>query len=167
MLLSPTELSTKFPSLQPFLAKSPPLLGIFFSASWCPDCTPVTLVLNDLFVNDQPQEEEKKVFELVYVSSDRDAEQMKKYVPSPKWGVVPFEHVDERADLKRHFGACAGKETAGLGMKAEDRKSGLPTLIVLDSKTGNILTRDGVEDIMGDDDTHDAKEALQKWIAML
>jgi hypothetical protein len=52
-------------------------------------------------------------------------------------------------------------------MKPGDRKSGLPTLVVLDCKTGNVLTRDGVDDIMGDDDSHDPKEALNKWISML
>ena len=123
--------------------------------------------MNELFVNGQPQEDNKKVFELVYVSSDQNEEQMKKYIPSPKWGFVPFDNTEERAELKRHFGACGARETSELGMKPGDRKSGLPTLVVLDCKTGNVLTRDGVDDIMGDDDSHDPKDALNKWISML
>jgi nucleoredoxin len=125
----------------------------------------VTPAVNDLFLKGQG--DDKKVMDLVYVSSDQTEQQMKKYVPSPKWGVIPFANAEERAELKRHFGACGARETAELGMKAGDRKSGLPTLVVIDSETGNVLTRDGVDDIMGDDDSHDPKEALQKWVSQL
>ena len=145
------------------MASSSPLLALYFASSWCPDCTGVTPIVNHVFLKSQPQDE-GKVFDLVYVSSDNDEEQLKGNVPSPKWSLVPFDSVEERANLKRHFGACASKEVEGLGMKPEDRKSGLPTLILLDCKTGKVITRDGVDDITAEGG---GDAAVQKWQDLL
>lgn len=157
--LTADELKDTFSSLKDPMASTSPLLALYFASSWCPDCTGVTPVVNDVFLKSQPQED-GKVFDLVYVSSDDNEEQLKKYVPSPKWGIVPFDNVEERSNLKRHFGACASKETSVLGMKPEDRKSGIPTLILLDSKTGKVVTRDGVDDILGEGG---GEAAVKKW----
>ena len=78
--------------------------------------------------------------------------------------MVPFENVDERSNLKRHFGACAAKEVSVLEMSPEDRKSGIPTLILLQKATGKLLTRDGVDDMMADPI---GAAAVQKWKEML
>ena len=160
-MLSSDELKTKFPSLASSLAStSPPILALYFASSWCPDCTGVTPVLHTFFL----QERANKLFDLVYISSDNTEEQLKNNVPSASWGVVPFENVDERSNLKRHFGACAAKEVSVLEMSPEDRKSGIPTLILLEKATGKLLTRDGVDDMMADPI---GAAAVQKWKEML
>ncbi len=80
------------------------------------------------------------------------------------WKSIPFKQEEEQSNLKRHFGACASKETEGLGMKTEDRKSGIPTLLLLEKITGNVLTRDAVSDVMGDTKVEDL---YTKWKSML
>jgi len=138
------------------------MLALFFAASWCPGCTDVTPVV-DRLLQDHGNDSS---FELMYVSSDNTNEQLEAYVPSDKWGIIPFEDEEARSNLKRHFGACASKETESLGMSSEDRKSGLPTLILLEKASGKILTRNGVDDITAQNGSNGAA-VVQKWKDMM
>jgi hypothetical protein len=104
------------------------------------------------------------VFDLIYVSSDISGEQLMGNLPSADWGFVPFDSVEERSSLKRHFGACAAKEVSELGMTPEDRMSGIPTLILIEKETGKVLTRDAVDDILG---AGGSEAVLQKWKELL
>lgn len=73
-----------------------------------------------------------------------------------KWDVVPFDS-EERASLKQKFGACAGREAPELGLLGPGRrKYGIPTLILIDCKTEEVLSFDGVQDVM-------SGELLKKW----
>ena len=63
------------------------------------------------------------------------------------WGCVPFNSV-ERNELKRKFGVCAGKEVRELGLTPDGRKFGIPTLILIDSKSEEVLSFNGVDDVM-------------------
>ena len=71
-----------------------------------------------------------------------------------KWGMVPFDS-EERNELKRKYGACAGAEVSSLGMVGK-RKYGIPTLVLIDCETEEILSFDGVQDVM-------SGSLLQKW----
>jgi thiol-disulfide isomerase/thioredoxin len=157
------EFALLFPSLKDPLESPAPILGLYFASSWCPDCTAVTPKLHEVFCS-SANDENNKVFDLIYVSSDYADEQLMGNLPSAGWGFVPFDNVEERSNLKRHFGACAAKEVADLGITPEDRKSGIPTLILLEKQTGKVLTRDAVDDIVGDDGS---EAVLQKWKEML
>ncbi|CAB9508664.1 nucleoredoxin-like [Seminavis robusta] len=159
--LTAEELAKQFPSLSKPISSPAPILALYFASAWCPDCTGVTPVVDEAFSKKQPAD---KLFDLVYVSSDNSEEQLKGNLPSEGWGFVPFENVEERSNLKRHFGSCAAKEVSTLNMKPEDRKSGIPTLILLEAKTGKVLTRDGVDDIMGEGGT---EAAINKWKGMI
>lgn len=152
--LNTSELSDRFPSLP--LQSGAPLLGLYFAASWCPDCRDVTPAIDVFaFAN-------KKDVQVVYISSDTLEAQMKEYVPS-SFSVVPFDYEEERADLKRHFGACAAKERGPLGMTPEERKFGIPTLIILERATGTVVTSGGVDDIMGSS----GESVVGKWKSVL
>jgi nucleoredoxin len=152
--LNASELSERFPSLP--LQSGAPLLGLYFAASWCPDCTAFTPAIDVFaFAN-------KKDLQIVYISSDTSEAEMKEYVPS-SFSVVPFDCEEERADLKRHFGACAAKERGPLGMKPEERKFGIPTLIILEKATGIVATSGGIDDIMGSN----GESVVGKWRSML
>jgi hypothetical protein len=93
----------------------------------------------------------------VYVSSDNSGQQMMDVYNNQhgKWGMIPFDNYEERSNIKKHFGVCAGKEAIGLGMMTT-RKYGIPTLILIDCSTQEILTYDGVADVMNG-------SLLQKW----
>jgi len=157
-VLDSTALSTEFPSWRVLSRVEKKLVGLYFAASWCPDCTGVTPVVDEVFrsaVNDG-------LMDLVYVASDTTEEQMKGYVPSG-WSAVPFEAEEERSKLKRHFGCCASKEVGPLGMKPEDRKFGIPTLILLDASSGKVVSTDGVNDVMKASPP-DAQKIYDSWI---
>ena len=68
----------------------------------------------------------------------------------PGWDAVAFEKAEERANLKKHFGVCAFKEMEGLGITSEQRKGGIPTMVLLEKSTCQVLSGDAIPDIMGD-----------------
>jgi nucleoredoxin len=152
--LNASELTERFPSLP--LQGDAPLFGLYFAASWCPDCTAATAAVGTF------ASAHKKDLQVVYISSDSSEPQMKEYVPSSLLA-VPFDCEEERADLKRHFGACASKERETLGMTPAQRKFGIPTLIILGRATGRVVTSGGVEAIM----ESDGQSIVGKWKSIL
>lgn len=104
-----------------------------------------------------------KLFDLVYVSSDKDSGQMKGEMEEG-WDAVPFEEVEGRANIKKHFGVCAYKEMAGLGMTSDQRKGGIPTVILLEKETSKVISSDAIPDIMGDKKVDDP---LALWKSLL
>ena len=103
------------------------IVGIYFSAHWCPPCRQFTPILvktyNELKAAGKP-------FEIVFVSGDRSAKAMKEYMELEKmpWLALPFNdpHKD---NLSRMFNARS-----------------IPTLIILDAK-GKMITRNGRGDV--------------------
>jgi hypothetical protein len=147
-------LADSFPSL-PFNNTSTPLLGIYFAAAWCPDSTEATNKLGEVALDNKDR------ITIVYCSSDNDEKQMLEYKPD-SFLTVPFDKEDERADIKRFFGACGAKEVEKLNMTPDQRMHGLPTLIVLDRETEKILTTGGAEDVV-----KDPKIAVDCWMGLV
>jgi nucleoredoxin len=147
MVLSAAVLASRFPSIP--LDK--PIVGLYFAASWCPDCTEVTSIVAHVLGKTAED------WNVVYIASDNTQEQLDSFAPA-SFAKVPFENWDERSNLKRHFGVCAAKEVESLGMTPDERKSGIPTLIVLESSTGKIVTMDGVQNVMDSNES-----AVENW----
>ena len=63
------------------------LVGIYFSAHWCPPCRGFTPVLADFY---NKVNKDGKVFEVVFVSCDRSEDQFKEYFKEMPWLAVPF-----------------------------------------------------------------------------
>lgn len=95
---------------------------------------------------------------LVFVSSDRSQEAFDGYL-GVHWNVVPYDDEPQRTALKKYFQVCAQPEAEPLGI---DRKAGIPTLIIIDSNTRQVLTRDGADDL----ETHKEK-AIEHWMGLL
>ena len=113
------------------------LVALYFSAQWCPPCRAFTPGLVE-FRNENADE-----FQVVFISSDRSAADMQKYMKDYKMDflAVPYT-APARGTLGRHFGV-----------------RGIPTLIILDDK-GNVISRDGRGDL-----TRDREGALAAWQA--
>jgi thiol-disulfide isomerase/thioredoxin len=152
-------LANKFPSLSKSLSRAP-IIGLYFAASWCGDCDAVTPALTKVIAS---QNEDEELVHIVYVSSDTSAEEMAVYKPK-QFSAVPWEAEKERSSIKRFFGTCAGKERESLGMSRTDRKHGTPTLILLDTQSGSILTESGVEQV---ESMVSAESVLEEWKSML
>ena len=114
------------------------VIGLYFSASWCGPCkmfTPELVKLRDR--NDDK-------FEVVFVSSDRSAEDQEEYMKDydMEWPAIPSD-----SPLRGELGA-----------KYEIR--GIPSLVIVDDQ-GNLITKDGRSEMSGSDS--DARKALREW----
>ena len=160
--LDAEQLGSKFASLKDCLADTKtPILALYFASSWCPDCQESTPFVTKVTSSQEPGDD--KLFDLIYVSSDKTSEDMAGVVVEG-WGSIPFDKEEERSNLKRHFGACAAKEMEELGMTKEERKSGIPTLILIEKVSGKVLTTDAVSDLVGDKKVEDP---LATWKGLL
>jgi len=104
-------------------------VGIYFSAHWCPPCRGFTPVLAKNYTDHY----KAKGMEIVFVSSDKDAEQFKDYYGTMPWLSLPFELRDLKAKLSKKF-----------------KVQGIPTFVVLDGETGETITTDGREAVSDD-----------------
>jgi nucleoredoxin len=160
-------LSQKFPSLSIPLQTSR-VLGLYFAASWCPDCIPVSPRLKAFYNQALTLQDrtESKFFEVVYVTSDMNSQQMEEDYRNAhaNWPYVHIDNTDELKAIKRHFGVCAGKEAPLLGLTGPGmRKSGIPTLLLLNSRTEKTISTNGVDDIL----SLSVDDALEKWNKLL
>jgi len=111
------------------ISDSKQVVGIYFSAHWCPPCRGFTPQLA-VFYEDLKQANGDQ-FEVVFVSSDRDPQSWKEYFSEMPWLALPFEDRDLKTKLSEKFGV-----------------TGIPMLIVLDAKTANVITTDGRRKVM-------------------
>merc|ERR1712141_736471 len=95
------------------------VVACYFSAHWCPPCRQFTPMLKDFY-------EEAEGIEIVFVSSDRSAEDMTSYMKESHGDWMAVEHNSAVANnLKQKYGV-----------------SGIPCLVVC-KKDGTLVTKDG------------------------
>jgi nucleoredoxin len=99
------------------------VIGLYFSALWCPPCRAFTPKLVEAA---NQLKTEGKPFEVVFVTSDRSADAMSKYMTdyNMPWLAIPFGDA-KIAALKKQFGI-----------------RGIPALIIIDGK-GNLIEQNG------------------------
>merc|ERR1712167_162995 len=99
------------------------VVALYFSAHWCPPCRGFTPQLGKFY----DQIKDAKNFEIIFVSSDRDASQFKEYYDEQAdWAALPFKDRATKNALSKKF-----------------KVRGIPTLVILDGKTGETITLDG------------------------
>ncbi len=114
------------------------IVGLYFSAHWCPPCrsfTPLLVKFRDDMVK------QGKNFEVVFISSDEDETKMQGYMKDAKmqWLAVPFD--SPRKD----------KIASKYGVR------GIPTLIIL-APDGGTITSGGRADV-----TRHPGNAFKMW----
>lgn len=114
------------------------VIGLYFSASWCGPCRAFTPSLVKL--RDRKDDE----FEVVFVSSDRSAEDQAEYMKDydMEWPAIPHDSP-RRQELGAKYGI-----------------RGIPSLVIVDDR-GNLITKDGRSEMSGSDS--DARKALRAW----
>ncbi|XP_005098394.1 nucleoredoxin [Aplysia californica] len=98
------------------------LIGVYFSAHWCPPCRSFTPKLVDTYVKVR---DASKKWEIVFVSFDRTLEACNEYYLEMPWLMLPFD-----SDLKE-------------GLAEKFKVEGIPALIFLDPKTGEVKSMGG------------------------
>jgi len=107
------------------------LVSFYFSAHWCPPCRGFTPKLADAYkkiVN-----EDKKEWDIIFLSSDKNQSAFDDYFKEMPWKAVAYANRDVKDQMSRKF-----------------KVSGIPALIMLDPKTGEIMNKDGRSAISGD-----------------
>ena len=100
------------------------LLGIYFSASWCPPCRAFTPELVKF------RNSNKNEFEVVLISADKSLQSQLNYTKNKQmpWPAVKFDSPDTEK-LSRMF-----------------RVRGIPFLVIIDAK-GNLVSTNGVQEV--------------------
>jgi nucleoredoxin len=125
------------------------LVLLYFSAHWCPPCQSFTPILADFYV----QHAQSDKFEIIYISSDRTEEEFMKYFTTkmPWYTLHPF-HDEVSAAYKKKLAATF-------------KIRGIPTLIVLDVKTGYFITNDARTDVLQAAPNKSYADMIRSWKA--
>merc|ERR1719334_176986 len=106
------------------------VVGIYFSAHWCPPCRGFTPKLADFYKAVKKSKPDN--FEIVFVSSDRNKDSFNEYFGEMPWLALDFD----KRDVKESVGGVFDVR-------------GIPTLVFLDGE-GNVITKDGRSKVMED-----------------
>jgi len=107
------------------------VVGIYFSAHWCPPCRGFTPVLAEAYKNISNA---GKKLEIVFVSSDRDQAGFDGYYKDMPWKALPFTNSEKKNELAEKFNV-----------------RGIPMLVLMRGGTGEIITPDGRSRVMKDE----------------
>lgn len=97
-------------------------VGIYFSAHWCPPCRGFTPQLAKHYESAL----KGKGLEIVFVSSDKSEEEFTSYWGEMPWLALPYAARDVKAKLSKKY-----------------KVQGIPTFVILDGATGEVITKDG------------------------
>jgi nucleoredoxin len=90
------------------------VIGLYFSASWCPPCRMLTPIIAQMY---SEVNQDHKQFEIIYVSSDRDEETYLENFEEMPWKAISFSETE----FMRRLGQ-------------ELKVYGIPHLVVMNSK---------------------------------
>jgi nucleoredoxin len=79
-------------------ASAKPVLGLYFSARWCPPCRVFTPMLIDFYQKFQTTACGHH-FQIVFVSSDHDEAAFKEYLDEMPWLALPYHDRDRKVRL--------------------------------------------------------------------
>ena len=103
------------------LFNNTPLVGLYFGAKWCPPCQGFNPVLKNLY---KKINENEKVLEIIYCSSDEDVEDYVDFLKNSNWPAISYND-----DKLEEVGEVYGIED-------------IPQLIVFNSK-GKLVDLNG------------------------
>ena len=106
------------------------VVGLYFSAHWCPPCRGFTPVLAAKY---EALKAAGKKLEIIFVSSDRSADDCSSYFADMPWTCLKYENRETKSMLSELYDV-----------------QGIPTLVLI-SGSGKLITTDGREAIIESD----------------
>jgi len=106
------------------------VLGIYFSAHWCPPCRRFTPKLAEVY---NKHTKAGKSLEIVFVSSDQSENDFQEYYKIMPWLALPFADRKKKNKLSKIFDV-----------------QGIPRLVLVDPKTGLATNAQANQDILAD-----------------
>jgi len=116
------------------------VVGIYFSAHWCPPCRGFTPVLAKWYKNFKANHAKKDDFEIVFCSSDRDEGAFSEYFKEMPWLALPYGERELKEKLSKKF-----------------KVQGIPSFVIVDGE-GKLVTKNGRSIV-----TDDAEGAEFPW----
>lgn len=104
-------------------AQAGKVVGLYFSAHWCPPCRGFTPALAEFYDNVKKASDK---LEIVFVSSDRDETSFKEYFDTMPWKALPFSDRGKKEELSTKF-----------------EVRGIPTFIILNGDTAEVVDAQG------------------------
>ncbi|UJR34305.1 hypothetical protein I4U23_021708 [Adineta vaga] len=106
------------------------LIGLYFTAHWCPPCRGFTPILTEFYKNYH----EEKNFEIIFISSDQDEKSFNEYYNEMPWLALDYNDRKTKEELGNKF-----------------HVTGIPKLIFLDVDSGDIVCEDGRQQVQSID----------------
>jgi len=107
------------------------VVGIYFSAHWCPPCRGFTPKLAEAYTKYVAA---GKNFEIVFVSSDKNEPAFDEYFGEMPWLALPFADRERKEALNKKY-----------------KVRGIPSLVIVD-EDGSTITTDGRSAVMEDEE---------------
>lgn len=105
-------------------------VGIYFSAHWCGPCRGFTPKLIEAYTKIKAS---GKKFEIVFASSDQNQKAFDEYYADMPWLAIDYADRAKKDALSKKY-----------------KVRGIPTFVIVDAKTGELITTDGRSAIMTD-----------------
>ncbi|CAF1099454.1 unnamed protein product [Rotaria sp. Silwood1] len=106
------------------------IIGLYFSAHWCPPCRKFTPILVEFYKTHA----EKKNFEIIFISSDRDENSFNEYYNDMPWLVLDYKERKKKEELGKKYNV-----------------TGIPKLILLDGDSGDNVCTDARNQVQFED----------------
>jgi thiol-disulfide isomerase/thioredoxin len=107
------------------------VVGIYFSAHWCPPCRGFTPQLAAWYAKEKAKGAN---VEIVFVSSDRDEKSFDEYHGEMPWLALPYSNRAKKTELSQLYGV-----------------QGIPTLVIVDAD-GTTITKDARSKVLSNPD---------------
>jgi len=121
------------------------LVGLYFSAHWCPPCRGFTPVLTEFY---KTVNKDEHVLEIIFASSDKDKDAWKEYYGTMPWIALDFEERDKKGEWSKHFGI-----------------TGIPTFVML-KVDGTKIVDNARGDVAGAGSNADnCKKVVEGWLS--
>lgn len=126
------------------------VVGLYFSAHWCPPCRGFTPLLVDFYNSLKLKNGDVKL-EIVFVSWDKDVSGFWDHFSAMPWLALPFDpDKQKKSKLAKKF-----------------RVQGIPRFVLLDGETGKTITTDGYSCLTEDPQGHEFPWRRKKFMEVI